>query len=188
VNEKSRGIPAYLFSEEVKQAVREIKSLKSRGDRMLNWNETNGGYTVWKNSNGQFVYAELINGGYLVPSRYKVSATMGVPAGLEQGLGFSKDQLSIARKAYYPVADVKANPNPFTESVNIRFDLPESSLVKIEVYDMVGKQLELINEEFLPAGSHTLNWFAPEQFPPVCIITLTASGIRMHGRVVRLKQ
>jgi len=45
-------------------------------------------------------------------------------------------------------------PNPFNPATIIRFTLPQQSLVKLEVYDILGQRVaELVNEE-LTAGTH----------------------------------
>lgn len=112
-NEKSRGVPAYPFGIEVKQPDGEKITLKSRGDRMLHWYETPNGYSVLKNTKGQYVYAEHDAMGNMVPSAYKVSASKLLPEGIKKGLRYSPSQVSVARKNYYPGPSSKANPNPF---------------------------------------------------------------------------
>jgi hypothetical protein len=49
-------------------------------------------------------------------------------------------------------------PNPFNPSTSIRFDVPKSSLVKIKVYDITGKEIsELVNQEMAP-GVYNAEW------------------------------
>ena len=49
-------------------------------------------------------------------------------------------------------------PNPFNGSTQISFDLPKSSHVKVEIFDLLGRNLAtLANREF-NAGPHILSW------------------------------
>ena len=51
-------------------------------------------------------------------------------------------------------------PNPFNNSVQIRYSLPKASIVKLSVYDVAGRQvLELVDGKRV-AGEHQLVWDA----------------------------
>jgi hypothetical protein len=50
-------------------------------------------------------------------------------------------------------------PNPFNPSTNFRFSLPKSSVVKIKIFDVRGKELETIINEYLNSGA-LVNWDA----------------------------
>jgi hypothetical protein len=45
-------------------------------------------------------------------------------------------------------------PNPFNGSTTIPFDLPEASLVKIEVFNILGQRVRVLENGRLPAGRH----------------------------------
>jgi len=49
-------------------------------------------------------------------------------------------------------------PNPFNASTNIKFILPNSSDVKIDIYDMLGRRVSTIVNEHLFAGYHSVIW------------------------------
>ncbi|MCX6157288.1 MAG: T9SS type A sorting domain-containing protein [Ignavibacteriae bacterium] len=49
-------------------------------------------------------------------------------------------------------------PNPFNPMTNIKFAVPKSSEVKIVVYDISGKELEVIVNEKLQAGTYQADW------------------------------
>jgi photosystem II stability/assembly factor-like uncharacterized protein len=51
-------------------------------------------------------------------------------------------------------------PNPFNPSTNIKFEIPNSSDVKIAVYDLSGKEIETIVNEHLQAGTYQAVWDA----------------------------
>ncbi|NCC74707.1 MAG: T9SS type A sorting domain-containing protein, partial [Sphingobacteriia bacterium] len=51
-----------------------------------------------------------------------------------------------------------AQPNPFSNETQIKFDLPDASMVKAEIFDISGRKINtLINRSLIP-GSHTVNW------------------------------
>jgi subtilisin-like proprotein convertase family protein len=43
-------------------------------------------------------------------------------------------------------------PNPFNPNTRIKFSVPKSSFVKLAVYDMLGKELKTVVDNFLSAG------------------------------------
>ena len=48
-------------------------------------------------------------------------------------------------------------PNPFNPSTKIKFNLPKAGIVKLVVYDILGREIKsLLNNEFLSAGGHTI--------------------------------
>lgn len=52
----------------------------------------------------------------------------------------------------------KAFPNPFSDKVNVSFELPQSGFVNVSVYELSGKRIaELVNED-LPQGLNAFSW------------------------------
>ena len=50
-------------------------------------------------------------------------------------------------------------PNPFNDETVIRFDLPESALVSLIIYDVEGNRIRTLeNRSVLPAGYHAKPW------------------------------
>ncbi len=49
-------------------------------------------------------------------------------------------------------------PNPFNSTTNIRFDLPESGLVKINIYNINGKLISTLNNSIMSAGYKQITW------------------------------
>ena len=57
-----------------------------------------------------------------------------------------------------PELEVKAFPNPFTESTNVSFVVKEKAIVKIQVFDFSGQHVrDLLSEEY-EKGIHQINW------------------------------
>ena len=51
-----------------------------------------------------------------------------------------------------------AYPNPFNPQTNIRFDIPESGNVKITVYDLTGREIDVLFDQFVNAGNYEVQF------------------------------
>jgi hypothetical protein len=51
-------------------------------------------------------------------------------------------------------------PNPFAGRTEIRFELPSTSEARVEVYDMTGRQVAVVLDRVLAAGSHSVPFLA----------------------------
>jgi hypothetical protein len=51
-------------------------------------------------------------------------------------------------------------PNPFNPTTNIKYALPVDGLVKIKVYDMLGREIKTLVNTQQPAGYYTIEWDA----------------------------
>ncbi len=51
-------------------------------------------------------------------------------------------------------------PNPFNTSTCIKYGLPEDTHVIIEIYDLLGRRIEALVNEYQTAGYHQANWNA----------------------------
>ncbi len=78
-------------------------------------------------------------------------------------------------------------PNPFTEATRIAFALPAPSVVRLAVYDLLGREVAVLVSESLPAGAHVADWDASALPGGVYVYRLSASGQVRTGRMTRLR-
>ncbi|MDW7679390.1 MAG: T9SS type A sorting domain-containing protein [bacterium] len=55
-------------------------------------------------------------------------------------------------------------PNPFNSDTEIRYQLPEATHVKLEIYNLLGQKIRTLIDDPKPAGSHTLRWDGRDQY------------------------
>ncbi len=49
-------------------------------------------------------------------------------------------------------------PNPFNSETQIRYDVPEKGLVKLDIYNLLGQKIRRLVEKNQMAGSHAITW------------------------------
>ena len=49
-------------------------------------------------------------------------------------------------------------PNPFNPSTTIKYDIPKTTLVKITIFDLLGRQVEALVNERKEPGSYEIRW------------------------------
>jgi len=56
-------------------------------------------------------------------------------------------------------------PNPFNSETTIVFHLSNSSMVSLKLYNALGQELEILFEEYRPAGTYQIQWRPKKEFP-----------------------
>ncbi len=51
-----------------------------------------------------------------------------------------------------------AYPNPFNPSTNIKYNLAKDSHVTLAVYDVLGRQIKLLSDQYQTAGQYSVQW------------------------------
>ncbi|MDP8240909.1 MAG: Ig-like domain-containing protein [Candidatus Hatepunaea meridiana] len=78
-------------------------------------------------------------------------------------------------------------PNPFNSTTHINFALPSRSEVRLAVWDMSGRLLEVIVSGNLPAGNHNATWTANDLPTGVYVFTLETEGVRLVTKGVLVR-
>jgi hypothetical protein len=78
-------------------------------------------------------------------------------------------------------------PNPFNPSTTIQFALPQSSPVKITVFDALGREVKTVLNEQREAGFHHVSFDASRLGSGMYFYTITAGSYSQTRRMVLLK-
>ena len=78
-------------------------------------------------------------------------------------------------------------PNPFNPTTNINFTLPVSSVIKVDIYDMLGRNIQTITNQRYSAGTHTIKFDAGSLASGIYIYQLNVEGVIETRRMTLIK-
>jgi photosystem II stability/assembly factor-like uncharacterized protein len=78
-------------------------------------------------------------------------------------------------------------PNPFNPITKIRFELPSKDFVKLIVFDITGRIIEILINNELSSGVHEINWDASHYASGVYFYKIEASNFSETKKMILLK-
>ncbi|NWF50250.1 MAG: family 10 glycosylhydrolase [Ignavibacteriaceae bacterium] len=78
-------------------------------------------------------------------------------------------------------------PNPFNPSTRIRFSIPESGLVKLKVYNLLGQEVTELFNGFMRAGTHSINFDASDFASGIYFYQLNVNNFTSTKKMILLK-
>ena len=141
------------------------------------------------------VYGDWLNQEVLNFELYDYETNNYYP--IEQKLNFSKDMIvGDALDPFYfegestTPSEFKlspAYPNPFNPSTTITYSISEPEIVKLSVYDITGREVEILENNHKDSGSHTMLWDAAGFASGIYYIQLTAGNQIETQKVMLVK-
>ena len=78
-------------------------------------------------------------------------------------------------------------PNPFNPSTKIKFDIPKSGIVKLTIYDILGRQVSTLVNNELTAGRYEMEWNAGSYSSGIYFYRIEADGFTEVKRMMLVK-
>ena len=78
-------------------------------------------------------------------------------------------------------------PNPFNPSTEITYALPESGNVEIKVFDLSGREVDVLVQEYQNAGSYRLSIDGSHMSSGIYIYTLNTGKVHLTRKMILLK-
>jgi hypothetical protein len=78
-------------------------------------------------------------------------------------------------------------PNPFNPSTTIRYDLPVGSHVSVKIYDLLGREVAMLRNEFQNAGFKSVRWDASGIATGVYLCTLEVGDVVQTKKLILLR-
>ncbi|MBE2219795.1 MAG: T9SS type A sorting domain-containing protein [Ignavibacteria bacterium] len=95
--------------------------------------------------------------------------------------------INITNSGYPAEFSLSQNyPNPFNPSTMIRYDIPNDAVVKVKIYDILGKQVFGL-DEFKKAGSYEVRFDGANLASGMYFYSVEANGVKEMKKMVLLK-
>lgn len=78
-------------------------------------------------------------------------------------------------------------PNPFNPSTSIEYKIPESNLVTIKIYDILGREVQTLVNEIKNQGIYSIKWECLEFNTGVYLVRLNAGGFVQTRKIILLR-
>lgn len=78
-------------------------------------------------------------------------------------------------------------PNPFNPQTTIQFDIAENSVVRLSVFDLLGREVDVLVSDQMSPGRYEFNWDAGDRPSGVYLYRLKANSFSASGRMLLLK-
>jgi glucuronoarabinoxylan endo-1,4-beta-xylanase len=78
-------------------------------------------------------------------------------------------------------------PNPFNTGTTIEYSIAEAGFVKLDIYDIPGRNIKTLVKEVMPAGKHTVNVELPDLSPGIYFYRLETGGKNIQKKMVLIR-
>lgn len=96
-------------------------------------------------------------------------------------------QLSIHEDVDLPFSINSIFPNPFNPNVTISFFNPKNDNISIKIYDLNGKLVKTLHDNYLSNGNHSFNWNAQNFSSGIYIVNIGSDETYISSKISLLK-
>ena len=82
---------------------------------------------------------------------------------------------------------ISAYPNPFNPITNLHYELSAADYVRIEVFDMLGRSVTVLMNDYKPSGRHIATWDAHHFNSGTYLIKMSVGGFTTVRKVTLIK-
>mgnify|MGYP006299279899 CR=1 FL=1 len=100
-----------------------------------------------------------------------------------EGWDYEPEELSCAESEF----DLSISPNPFNQQSLVSFILPEVDNVKVNIYDITGREIVCLHNGILPSGRHDFNFRAENLSTGLYFARIETPGRTIIGKLLLIK-
>jgi hypothetical protein len=140
---------------------------------------------------GATMIVERVSGDTLrAPLADAIGAVSVAPGGtrvfsVSYATGTSIEDSEVLREDGFEL--LPAYPNPFNPSTVVSFQLSVFSDIRLAIYDVIGREVAVLVDGAMPAGSHSVTFDASGFASGVYVVVLQRAGTRMVQKISLMK-
>ena len=78
-------------------------------------------------------------------------------------------------------------PNPFNPATKITYSVARQSMISLDIFDLLGRKVASLVNEFKPAGEYTVDFDASKLVSGVYVYRLSAPGTMISRKMMLVK-
>ncbi len=78
-------------------------------------------------------------------------------------------------------------PNPFNPTTTIEFGIPKASRVCIRIYDILGRQVDVLVDAMIQAGHHHVIWDCPDCTSGIYLVVMSGDGFNIVRKATLIR-
>ncbi len=94
------------------------------------------------------------------------------------------EELGVSAEHTISLTGLATYPNPALNLITATFTLPERGLTRVSVFDLLGNEIDVLNNSTLEAGKHSFTWNAKSSPAGTYYITLHTESLNEQAPVV----
>ncbi|MBN1414975.1 MAG: T9SS type A sorting domain-containing protein [Bacteroidales bacterium] len=131
---------------------------------------------VKADANGNFIWNGIITGTYANVTAIAIddngNTSMFSDAVTIDGMVDIED---LYRNSYHTL--FLSYPNPYYQGATIRFTIPDDCMVTLQIYDLMGREVDILVHENKSAGEYSIEWARSADYATgIYLVTLQAGG------------
>jgi ligand-binding sensor domain-containing protein len=157
-----------------------------------------GGLVKYDRKNNWIIYNQLNSG-----IAFNSQGTLAIDSyGNKWITGENSSGLSVFREGGVILTEIDENklphlpqsfslsqnyPNPFNPSTSIQYQIPTASFVSLRVFDLLGREITTLVNEWIPSGTYTINFDGSSLSSGVYFYSIGANNFRQTKKLVLLR-
>jgi len=122
------------------------------------------------------------------PGVYRVSLTVSNPAGNDTATKNNYitvgNSVGIVNQVLVNAINLHNQPNPFTQKTTIKFNMPNTSMAKLEILDVSGKNLQTVFDKTIPMGKQTIEFNAAGLAAGIYFMRLNTNDFMVTKKII----
>jgi len=86
-----------------------------------------------------------------------------------------------------PKINLSCYPNPFNSEITLRIDLPKTTNIRVEIWDELGKKVDILFNGLMSYGTNFLKWEGNHKSSAVYFVTLTTQSEKITKKINYIK-